>query len=129
MHRGVYRTHGFTWSILALHAGHRLGNHLWVLLHPVRSRHLLVGFFIHLRHGGRIIAIHPHPVHFPAHGHLFFTDDWNIVFSLTSNQAGIASHTGIEINCHTPLVNLVTDEIVLFVFIAFPRRGSTTFVE
>ena len=88
-----------------------------------------MALFVHLRHGRRKVAVHSNPVHFTAHSDLFLTDNRNIIFSLTCDQAGVAAYASVEVNCHTPLVNLITDEIVLLVLVAFPRRGSLPFVK
>ena len=50
VHGCIHRTNGLAGSILALHAGHRLRNHLGVLLNPVRGRNFLVSLFVHLGH-------------------------------------------------------------------------------
>ena len=38
---------------------------------------------------------------------LLFTHDWNVVFSRTCYNTGIAAGTSAKVNCHTPLMTFV----------------------
>ena len=44
-------------------------------------------------------------MHFPAVGHLILTDDGDVVFALAGHNTGTATHAGIQVNGHTPLMN------------------------
>src|SRR5207302_9568708 len=71
----VHRTDRLARRVLAMHARHRLEEWPdWI-------------YFVAF-----VISIDANPVHLAAARHLFFADDRNIVLSLTSHRASIATY-------------------------------------
>ena len=52
------------------------------------------------------IPINSQPLHLATATNLFLTDDRNIIFALASHDAGVAADARIEIDGHSPLVNI-----------------------
>ena len=58
-------------------------------------------------HVGGEITVHTQPMHFTTDNDLIFTYDWNVVFRLAGNGAGITSVALIEVYGHSPLLNFI----------------------
>ena len=58
-----------------------------------------------------VIAIDPHPMHFPTLRDLFFANNGNIILTLTRNDTGRTTHATIQINRHTPLMNITLESL------------------
>src|SRR5262245_2850543 len=66
------------------------------------------------------------PWHLATFGDLKFTDDRNVVFSLTRKRTSVTADAGIEVDRHPPLVSCVTEFIGIIegVIACGPRLGS-----
>ncbi len=79
------RAHLFARGGLAVHARDRLLHDFGVLFVPLE------------------VTVDPQPMHFPAVGDLFFTDDRDVVFALASDDAGVAADALVQVDRHPPL--------------------------
>src|SRR6202000_482438 len=84
VHGCLYCAHRLAWRQFAMHARHRL---------EAATRHGLLG---------EHVAIDPQPVHVATLQNLIPPNDRNVVFRLTSDNAGIATDARIAINHHGP---------------------------
>jgi len=50
------------------------------------------------------IAIDSYPVHLATLARLLLAHQWNVVFRLTGNRAGVAANARVQINAHPPLI-------------------------
>ena len=94
----VHRADAFAGGCFAMLAEHRLDRHLRILRGQLRVH---IGIRI-----VAVIAIDAHPVHLAATGHLVLADDGDVVFALTSHHAGRAADARLQIDDHSPLMNL-----------------------
>ena len=109
MYCGVNGADSFTWCSLALRARDRQRHKLRILKFFVYRMIVIMIIFFHV---WCKISVHPKPVHFTTHNDLVFSNDWDIIFRLTCNIAGIAAITDVEVNCHTPLLNFVLGKLL-----------------
>src|SRR5262249_8505577 len=84
VHRRDHRADQFARRFLALHAGAGLEAGFG-MINPTR-----------------VITGNAQPVHLAPMHRLFFADDWDVVFGLARDDAGVASYAGVQINSHAP---------------------------
>ena len=58
-------------------------------------------------HRAGVKRTHADPVHLAMDADLLFAYDWNIIFRLTGDGAGMAADADIEIDDHAPFVAFV----------------------
>src|SRR5579862_5094037 len=54
------------------------------------------------------VIVDAQPMHVAAYADLFGPDDWNVIFCLTGDDAGIAANTSRRIDNHRPLIGVVS---------------------
>src|SRR5262249_25162487 len=54
-----------------------------------------------------VVAVDTEPVHLAAAQHLILSDDRDVVFSLTTDNAGVAADAGVDVDRHPPFVAFV----------------------
>src|SRR5262249_20870426 len=86
VHGGVHRADDLTGRVLAVHAGHRLVQHLG---------------------GVQIageVAVDAQPLHLAAPRHLVLPDDGDVVLGDAGRDAGVAADASVEIDRHAPRI-------------------------
>ena len=58
-----------------------------------------------------MVGVDTNPMHLATTRDLIFSDNRNVVFSLTGNRAGIATDAGVEIDDHSPGITVVGELI------------------
>ncbi len=81
----TYRAHILTRGVIAVLAHQRLKHHCWVV------------------NIAAVITVNAHPVHFVKARYFPFTYNRYIIFCITSNNAGAATHAGVKVNAHAPM--------------------------
>ena len=101
VHRRCNRANLFARSRLAVRTSHRLHNNLWidrVVQRRLRRQRI---------HVCLEVSVNSQPMHLASANYLLFTDNGNVVLSLASHHARVTSRTLVQIDRHTPLVDLV----------------------
>ncbi len=55
-----------------------------------------------------VVAVNTHPVHFTAVCHLILAYYGNVILTLAGNHASATANTSVEVNRHTPLMDLAS---------------------
>ncbi len=95
-----YRANLLTGGCLTMRTSHWLVHHLHIDRITKVTR-LARPFEVALE-----ITVQANPMHFSTASDLIFSHDRNIVFRLAGDDASIATHAFIEIDCHAPLRQL-----------------------